>query len=190
MSYRIRSCDYCQKIFQPVTSRHKHCTPECRFRSILAPFQGVKECWNWPLSIMHATGYGQFTVFTKPKPIVTNAHRFAYTCYIGPIPKGLFVCHHCDNRRCVNPEHLFIGSPADNVADMMSKGRRRQGHVWSGPNHHFAKDPSLAYHKLSPETVRAIRVATGTLRALAQQFGVGSSTIGAIRRRESWKHLR
>src|SRR5690242_10599760 len=83
--------------------------------------QSCAGCWEWQGST-HASGYGQISICGKPR----RAHRVSYLIYRGPIEPGLFVLHRCDNRKCVRPDHLFLGTSQDNVTDMEVKGRARK----------------------------------------------------------------
>lgn len=108
------------------------------------------------------------------------AHRVAWRLFVGDIPEGAVVCHRCDTPPCANPDHLFIGTQADNVADMMRKGRHRAAH--HSPD-------TLHSSKLNRVAVRQIRerYATGERqRALAEAFGVGQSAISAVVNHRSW----
>lgn len=108
-----------------------------------------------------------------------GAHRFSYELAYGAIPQDMHVLHRCDNPRCVRPDHLFLGTPADNIQDMITKGRGIIGE----------KNPSA---RLTPNQVRDIRKlhALGlSRRELAMRYGVSYSTIGMIIRGENWKHL-
>lgn len=81
-------------------------------------------CWLWT-GTASSRGYGKFRIGSGRTRRMVGAHRFAYEHFVGPIPTGLYVCHHCDTPACVNPAHLFVGTNGDNVRDMDAKGRRR-----------------------------------------------------------------
>lgn len=124
-------------------------------------------------------GYGGLT---KNKKRIL-AHRLSYELRYGPIPKhdshhGLSVCHRCDNRLCVNPEHLFLGTHKVNMRDSSRKGRQR-------------KEIGQASHraKLTDEQVYKIRASKARGVDLAEEHGVSQTTISAIRNRKVWTHL-
>ena len=131
-------------------------------------------CWLW-LGGLFDRGYGRFALDPK---VTVRAHRYAWELANGQIPDGLIVCHRCDNPKCVNPEHLFLGTHKDNAEDRERKGRGA-GRKRRGAAHPLAK--------LKAEEVRAIRSTEGISdTAWAEFYGVSESQIGRIRRGESW----
>ncbi len=139
------------------------------------------ECWNWTAA-KFSNGYGAIRNDGRQ----CRAHRVSLELHRGPIPSGLCVCHHCDNPGCVNPEHLFLGTQADNVADKIAKGRQvnLRGAAVSNPG------TANGNAKLAESDVAAIRSAIGvSQRKLAARFGVGRTQIRRILAGESWAHL-
>lgn len=139
---------------------------------------GPEECHVWTGG--KVDGYGVIRA-TAPSQLIHLAHRLAYELMVDePIPRGLHVLHHCDNRSCVNPLHLFLGTQAENNADMKSKGRARGK---PGVRHHL--------HKLSESQVLEIRRLRGLERQVdtGLRYGVSQAAVSLIQRRETWTHL-
>lgn len=90
-----------------------------RFMKFVSP-EPNSGCWLWTGGTVQPGGYGVFAPRTSPQ---TTAHRVSWMLFVGPIPDGLQVCHHCDVRLCVNPDHLFLGTSQDNHSDMVRKKR-------------------------------------------------------------------
>ncbi len=110
-----------------------------------------------------------------------QAHRLIWELKHGPIPEGMFICHKCDVPLCVNINHLFMGTPADNMQDMIRKGRKV---THKGEKHQWAK--------ITPEIVREIRVMLADKvpqSMIAKEFGISQSNVSMISSGERWGHL-
>lgn len=140
--------------------------------------RGESDCWLW-LSADDKR-YGRFWVNEQSRS--EYAHRVSYILTYGPIPSDLYVCHRCDNTKCVNPGHLFLGTALDNSHDMLFKGR--------GARQVGTTNPAA---KLTDVDVVAIRAmyATGKIsqESIALQFGVSRKSVAAIINGKTWAHV-
>jgi len=140
-------------------------------------------CWLWggPRQRREdgSASYGEFIVGRGRLRML--AHRAVWEAVHGRIPSGRVVCHHCDNPGCANPAHLFLGTQAENLADMRAKGRAHFNRFDSGTGHPKAK--------ISPPDVEEIRrrhLSGASLAAIARGFGLHPSTVHDIVRRRTW----
>lgn len=154
------------------------------------PNQG-EGCWIWQGGRTAVGGYGRFRVAGR-KMI---ASRYAYLTFVGPIPDGLFVCHTCDNRLCVNPQHLFLGTGQDNAQDMVAKGRDYASVMPDTVRNKgiSKRQGELCYlAKLSTAQVleiRRLRQAGTRVKDLATRYNVGRHTIQRITSGKTWHHV-
>lgn len=170
-------------------------------------YDGLDCCWEW-MAGKEGQGYGCFWFRRKQD----KSHRVSWILHQGEIPKGLYVLHKCDNRRCVNPDHLFLGSLRDNIADRHTKGRsnyakgNRRGcithpeSVLRGDNHPSRLKPwtrprgsAHGISKLTEDQVIEMRnlfaASPTTYASLSRQFGVSPIMIKHIIKRTYWKHV-
>ncbi len=145
------------------------------------------DCWEWTRSL-DISGYGVFAI----KHENYKAHRISYELYKGKIPKDMLVCHSCDNRKCVNPEHLFPGTNKDNNHDMIKKGRARY------PGTDKTKGESNGRAILSKDKVLEIRERwkldkdayseNGFCILFSSLYGVSKSQIYRIIKNQQWRN--
>ena len=130
------------------------------------------------LGALDSKGYAYINWHSRTRLV----SRIAWRLFVGDIPDGMGVLHRCDNRKCINIEHLFLGTPSDNMQDMWDKGRGRKTHM-AGMKHPLAK--------LTDDDVRAISSNQGklTARQFAEKYHIARGQIYAIIRRLSWRHI-
>lgn len=183
------NCDSCGMSFHPFFGRERTsrvCSSACnrewqrkRNAEALDFFARVEKadgCWLWE-GARNSAGYGILILNGRK----VRAHRLAYEMAKGAIPNGLEICHSCDTPACVNPDHLWAGTHAENCADMASKNRGTKTTVLYCGHHPRAK--------LTASAVLSIREDRRPARIIAAEYGVSKGLIDKIRRRETWQHV-
>lgn len=142
----------------------------------------IKEsgCIEWTGAT--SDGYGSICVRKKNgKKGTIGTHRLSYQAYFGDIPQGMCVCHKCDNRKCVNPEHLFLGTHLDNAKDREVKGRG---------NHQIGEKCTAKLKEKQVVLIRKLYKHGILQKDIANRFGINPSTISYIITRKTWKHIK
>lgn len=149
-----------------------------------------KGCWVWTASV-NIKGYGQ----TAYRQRMCGAHRMSYVIHNGLIPEGMLICHHCDNRVCVNPTHLFIGTAQDNSTDMKEKGRSALGPK-NGMIKNPHKQPRGEVHGNSKFTAgdileirRLYASKWGSATQIGLLFGTSKKYVLKVVHRQTWTHI-
>lgn len=143
-------------------------------------------CWNWKRGT-----YGK----NKRGAIATPngmrlAYRVSYELYRGPIPLEMNVCHKCDNPACINPSHLFLGTQADNLADMARKGRSVSGERRKLLSKMFAPRGEQHFRaKLTEAQIVAVRADKRTGREIAKSYGISPASVSLIKSSKRWQHV-
>ncbi len=143
--------------------------------------RGPDECWNWTAG-RNGVGCGALRVSSPPPRRRVYAHRVSYEMANGPITDGLWVLHKCDNPRCVNPNHLFLGTVKDNSDDMVAKGRDKRAIT--------VRRAKVA--KVTEADVLEIRARAADGEryvAIARDYPIGAKNVATICRRQSWEHV-
>lgn len=149
-------------------------SPIERFWSHVKIINDNDSCWEWRACVK-SNGYGHIRVDGKN----VHVHKFSYELAHGEIPKGMFVLHSCDNRKCVRPKHLFLGTQKVNIQDMVSKGR---DNPLRGENHPKAK--------ITNEAASLIKHSGLSYREEANKWGLSIRMICRIRTGKSWRHIK
>ena len=135
----------------------------------------ITGCWLWLGCPGSNNGYGH--LYIRGRGTIA-AHRAAWEAYNGPIPNGLLVLHHCDVPLCVNPNHLFLGTQLDNIADRDRKGRTV-----------IPRGEHSGQAKVTTVIVLAIRASNESLSKLSRKYNISKTQVADIRNHKSWKHV-
>lgn len=138
-------------------------------------FRVTPSCWIW-LGNIDSKGYARILL----NGAQYRASRFSYNLYIGTVPSRLLVRHRCDNPKCVNPEHLLLGTPQDNSNDMVSRDRQSRGD----------SHPKSKVNEKDVLEIRQLPKYGLPLRTIANMYGITISTAGRIINKKTWAHIR
>ena len=155
-----------------------HKTKERFYKKVAHP--DSNGCMDWR-GATYSYGHGCFMLHKKPKQKNIGAHRFSYMVHVGPIPDEIEVCHKCDRPQCVAPDHLFLGTHADNMRDMALK-KRAIGHIGS-------TNPKAQLCEAQVIDIR-YKIDCGIKSELIKsEYNISKSVLSGIKRRITWKHI-
>lgn len=188
-----KPCRYCGVMFLPEYTPINYCSKVCAYWDKVDKTDGLGpggDCWEWKASL-YPFGYGRFRLFGSD----VHAHIVGYVLDGNPWPrKGQFVCHKCDNPKCVNPAHLFLGDAKFNMEDKVNKGRQARGAALTKAM--IGKTPRGEAHpdaKLTEADV--VKIFTGyqrgeqSMSAMAYRYGVHRKTVWRILTGQGWRHV-
>jgi hypothetical protein len=179
-------CERCQRTFRrPPSARARFCSLACANEAqrtdlsdrFWAKVQKTDTCWLWT-GTLRPHGYGEMSIGRRG---FVRAHRLSWVLHHGPIPDEAWVLHRCDNTRCVNPDHLFLGTPKDNTQDMLHKGRHRPSFVRGEQN------GRARLRRTQVQTIRTRYAAGALVATLAREYDVSEGAIQAIIQGRTWK---
>ena len=181
----MKNCLYCKNRFRPnkYSPEQSYCSADCaRRRTPLVDrfwkrVTKTPSCWLWKQG---KTPYGTLTITIGGQERPYGAHRISWLLHFGPIPDSFYVCHSCNVKRCVNPHHLYLGTPKDNSCDAAKDKLSPFGErVWKSK----LKETDVLF------IISALRGNPRDVSELANKFNVDICTIYDIREGRSWKHL-
>lgn len=189
-----KTCAFCGNLFErdkrctwSYWSRAKFCSRECFGADKSAKAKANRQpmdvmfrqhfdansdgCWEWQAA-KDKDGYGIFSYARKSY----RANKVALILDGRPVPDGMYACHRCNNPACVRPDHLYPGTPTQNMEDARQSGTLRMGE-------------DVHFSKLTERQVKAIREASGTHEEIAEEFGVSRPCVSLVRARRTWRHV-
>lgn len=193
---KVVKCGHCGKDHEWDPEGQGYCSRRCRFYSRVGHVPDLFACWEWK-GRRSSDGYGAFRIRKRQH----GAHRVAYELAHGSIPRGMIVCHRCDNPPCVRPDHLFLGTDQDDTDDKVRKGRQRGApgdrNASRARPECLKRGEDASNSKLTEAQVRAIRAEydasdkrRGIYVEIAKRYPVTPDNVSLIARRKNWRHVK
>jgi hypothetical protein len=183
VSYRKnkgRFCKECGNSFVGKGVKREFCSTLCKLLGSVVKKNG---CWEWQDAI-GPFGYAETTCYETNKR--EHAHRVSYRIFKGEIPDGLYVCHHCDNRKCIAPDHLFIGTAKENMQDALKKGRLEHVKLMMPKGE---KNGSSKLKEFEVKEIKKLILEGEKIAVIARKFNVSWTAVDSIKKNKTWRHV-